>query len=74
MSEELIKVVSFNGFINHVSDSGEGSELIIYVAHVVSDDSRMQEQSEIEVKQGLFGCKNHDNNNDNDFGTTIFKI
>ncbi|VDM92554.1 unnamed protein product [Onchocerca ochengi] len=51
MSEELIKVVSFNGFINHVSDSGEGSELIIYVAHVVSDDSRMQEQSEIEVKQ-----------------------
>ncbi|VDO30061.1 unnamed protein product [Onchocerca flexuosa] len=73
MSEELIKVVSFNGYINHVSDSGEGSELIIYVAHVVSDDSRMQKESKIGVKQDLFGCKNHDNNNDND-SDNVFTI
>ncbi|KAM3716720.1 Surface protein P12p [Dirofilaria immitis] len=73
MSEELIKVINFNGFISHVSDSGEKSEFIIYVAHVVSDDSRMQEDSGIKVMQDLFGCKNHVNNNDNNFDN-IFTI
>lgn len=72
MSEELIKVVNFDGFISHVSDSGEGSEVIIYVAHVVSDDSRMQGGGEIAVPQDLFDCGNHINN-DEDFGTSFFR-
>ncbi|CAG9530812.1 unnamed protein product [Cercopithifilaria johnstoni] len=64
MSEEPIKVVNFDGFISHVSDSGEDSEVIVYVAHVVSDDSRMRGGSEMGVTQDL--C--HVNNNDNDYG------
>lgn len=76
MSEELIKVVNFDGFISHVSDSGEGSEVIIYVAHVVSDDSRMRGGSEFGITQDLFGYGNHvnNNNNNNDYGISIFKI
>ncbi|VDO31676.1 unnamed protein product [Brugia timori] len=73
MSDELIKVVNFDGFISHVSDSGEGSEVIIYVAHVVSDDSRIQEGGKTGAAQDLFNCEDHVSNNDNNFGT-IFTI
>ncbi|VDN32106.1 unnamed protein product [Gongylonema pulchrum] len=38
MSEDPIYVVDFDGRISRVYDSGEQSEVIIYLSHVVSDD------------------------------------
>uniref|UniRef100_A0A915PNH5 Tudor domain-containing protein n=1 Tax=Setaria digitata TaxID=48799 RepID=A0A915PNH5_9BILA len=73
MSEELIKVVNFDGFISHVSDSGESSEVIIYVAHVVSDDSKVNDGREIGTGQDLFNSGNHMNENGNNFGD-VFTI
>ncbi|VDN07314.1 unnamed protein product, partial [Thelazia callipaeda] len=46
MSEEFIKVVNFNGVIYHVINSGENSDLIIYVSNVTSDDSVVSRESE----------------------------
>lgn len=73
MSEELIKVVNFDGFVSHVSDSSESSEVIIYVAHVVSDDSRMRGGSEM---RGTRESSTYENqvNNDDEYGISIFKI
>ncbi|KAL3986024.1 Tudor domain family protein [Acanthocheilonema viteae] len=74
MSEEPIKVVNFDGFISHVSDSGEDSEVIIYVAHVVSDDSRMRGGSEMGATQDSFVCGNHVNNSDDDYGIFTIRV
>uniref|UniRef100_A0A0R3RRS8 Tudor domain-containing protein n=1 Tax=Elaeophora elaphi TaxID=1147741 RepID=A0A0R3RRS8_9BILA len=69
MSEEFIKVVNFDGFISHVSDSGEGSEVIIYVAHVVSDDSRIQGGNDVRGSQDP--CGGRINNNGSDYGSAF---
>lgn len=71
MSEELINVVNFDGFVSHVGDSGEPSEVIVYVTHVVSDDSKTQGGNEIGVMQKSSVHRDHVNNNDIDYGIGI---
>ncbi|VDK82768.1 unnamed protein product [Litomosoides sigmodontis] len=68
MSEELINVVNFDGFVSHVGDSGEPSEVIVYVTHVVSDDSKMPGRSEMGVMRKSRARRNHVNNNDINYG------